>query len=82
MDNDGKITINGKEVDKILVNGKPFFDKDGKIASKPIYNLGEPEFIEAMTKETGVAAPAAPQAELNMDPSILAPEMAAPQPAK
>lgn len=57
-------------------------NKDGKIASKPIYNLGEPEFIEAMTKETGVAAPAAPQAELNMDPSILAPEMAAPQPAK
>lgn len=29
---DGKITVNGKEVNQILVNGKPFFDRDGKIA--------------------------------------------------
>jgi len=34
IDNDGKITVNGKEVDQIMVNGKPFFDKDGKIALK------------------------------------------------
>jgi hypothetical protein len=34
ISNDGKITANGKEVDQILVNGKPFFDKDGKIALK------------------------------------------------
>jgi hypothetical protein len=32
IDADGKITVNGKEVNQILVNGKPFFDKDGKIA--------------------------------------------------
>src|SRR5690606_19015445 len=32
IDEDGKITVNGKEVNQILVNGKPFFDKDGKIA--------------------------------------------------
>jgi hypothetical protein len=32
VDAEGKITINGKEVNQILVNGKPFFDKDGKIA--------------------------------------------------
>ncbi len=32
IDNEGKITVNGKEVNQILVNGKPFFDKDGKIA--------------------------------------------------
>lgn len=32
IDSDGKITVNGKEVNQILVNGKPFFDKDGKIA--------------------------------------------------
>ncbi|OPG93915.1 hypothetical protein B2I21_34155, partial [Chryseobacterium mucoviscidosis] len=30
----GKITVNGKEADQIMVNGKPFFDKDGKIALK------------------------------------------------
>ena len=34
MDNDGKITANGRDVDKILVNGKPFFDENGKIALK------------------------------------------------
>jgi len=28
----GKVTVNGKEVNQILVNGKPFFDRDGKIA--------------------------------------------------
>ena len=32
IDAEGKITVNGKEVNQILVNGKPFFDKDGKIA--------------------------------------------------
>jgi hypothetical protein len=30
ISNDDKITVNGKAVDKIMVNGKPFFDKDGK----------------------------------------------------
>ncbi|WP_336731034.1 TonB-dependent receptor [Chryseobacterium sp. VD8] len=34
IDNNGKITVNGKEADQIMVNGKPFFDKDGKIALK------------------------------------------------
>ncbi|MDR6923505.1 TonB-dependent receptor [Chryseobacterium sp. 2987] len=32
INNEGKITVNGKEVDQIMINGKPFFDKDGKIA--------------------------------------------------
>ncbi|MES2485400.1 MAG: outer membrane beta-barrel protein [Bacteroidota bacterium] len=32
IDQEGKITVNGKEVNQILVNGKPFFDKDGKVA--------------------------------------------------
>lgn len=32
IDDEGKIRVNGKEVNQILVNGKPFFDKDGKIA--------------------------------------------------
>lgn len=31
IDEEGKITVNGKEVNNILVNGKPFFGKDGKI---------------------------------------------------
>ncbi|WP_294822685.1 outer membrane beta-barrel protein [uncultured Flavobacterium sp.] len=32
IDEEGKITVNGKEVNQILVNGKPFFDRDGKVA--------------------------------------------------
>jgi len=34
VDSDGKITVNGKEVTQFLVNGKPFFDKDGAVAIK------------------------------------------------
>ncbi|MEO8254183.1 MAG: outer membrane beta-barrel protein, partial [Flavobacterium sp.] len=34
IDSDGKITANGKEVTQILVNGKPFFDRDGAMALK------------------------------------------------
>lgn len=53
IDNDGKITINGKEVDKILVNGKPFFDKDGKIALKnlPADLIKNIQFTTSKTKE-------------------------------
>ncbi len=29
---DGKIKVNGKEVNNVLVNGKPFFGADGKVA--------------------------------------------------
>lgn len=34
LDKDGKITVNGKEVSKILVNGKEFFGDDPQIALK------------------------------------------------
>jgi Outer membrane protein beta-barrel family/CarboxypepD_reg-like domain len=34
VDNEGKITVNGKEVTQFLINGKPFFDKDGAVALK------------------------------------------------
>lgn len=34
VDNAGKITVNGREVNQVLVNGKAFFDKDGAIAIK------------------------------------------------
>lgn len=36
IDADKKITVNGKEVNQILVNGKPFFDADGQIALQNI----------------------------------------------
>jgi hypothetical protein len=34
IDNLGKITVNGKEVNQVLVNGKPFFDKEGAMVLK------------------------------------------------
>ncbi|MCH2195511.1 outer membrane beta-barrel protein [Kordia sp.] len=34
VDSDGKIKVNGKEVNQILVSGKPFFGNDPKIATK------------------------------------------------
>lgn len=34
IDKEGKITVNGKEVNEILVNGKSFFGKDGAVAIK------------------------------------------------
>ncbi|GIZ08862.1 outer membrane beta-barrel protein [Flavobacterium sp. UMI-01] len=32
VDDDGKISVNGKEVSQVLVNGKAFFGKDGAVA--------------------------------------------------
>jgi len=34
VDEEGQITVNGKEVNKILVNGKPFFSDDPTIATR------------------------------------------------
>ena len=34
IDNEGKITVNGKEIKKILVDGEEFFSNDPKVASK------------------------------------------------
>lgn len=34
VDSDGKITVNGKEIKKFLVDGKEFFSSDPKVASK------------------------------------------------
>jgi len=53
IDNDGKITVNGKEVDQIMINGKPFFDKDGKIALQniPADIIKSIQFTTTKTKE-------------------------------
>lgn len=49
-------------------------DKDGKVASKFFYNLGDPELINVLDKMTGLKAPtAAPEATLQND--LLAPPM-------
>ncbi len=61
IDEEGKITVNGKEVNQILVNGKPFFDKDGKVALQnlPSDIINKVQVTDTKTKKeekTGAAA--------------------------
>ncbi len=53
ISNEGKITVNGKEADQILINGKPFFDKDEKIALQnlPADIIKSIQFTTTKTKE-------------------------------
>ena len=52
IDTNGKITVNGKVVNKILVNGKPFFDEDGKIALQnlPSGIIDKVQVVDTKTK--------------------------------
>lgn len=61
IDADGKISVNGKEVNQILVNGKPFFDKDGKVALQnlPSNIINKVQVTDTKTKKeekTGTTA--------------------------
>lgn len=53
INEEGKITVNGKEVNNILVNGKPFFGKDGKIATQnlPADMIEKVQVSDTKTKE-------------------------------
>ncbi len=68
-------------------------DKDGKIASKPFFNLGDPELVTVLDKQTGLSAPKVnPNVQLQpggmgMDPAAAAAQQAPqqqanPQPAE
>lgn len=61
IDNEGKITVNGKEVNQILVNGKPFFDKDGKIALQnlPSDIINKVQISDTKTKKEELSGQAA-----------------------
>ncbi len=59
VDSDGKITANGKEVTKILVDGKEFFSDDPKVASKnlPVNMVDKLQVVERksdLARMTGV----------------------------
>jgi outer membrane beta-barrel protein/carboxypeptidase-like protein len=61
IDNEGKITVNGKEVNQILVNGKPFFDKDGKVALQnlPSDIINKVQITDTKTKKEELTKQAA-----------------------
>lgn len=58
---EGKITVNGKEVNQILVNGKPFFDKDGKVALQnlPSEIINKVQISDTKTKKEELSNQAA-----------------------
>lgn len=54
-------------------------DKEGKLLGRPYFNLGDPEFVETMTKLTGIQAPqmqpqAQPQPQMEIAPQEKAPQ--------
>lgn len=54
VDEDGKITLNGKDISKILVNGKEFFSGDTKVAMKNL-TVDMIEKIKAYDKKSDLA---------------------------
>ncbi|UBB88671.1 TlpA family protein disulfide reductase [Candidatus Kaistella beijingensis] len=56
-------------------------DKDGKIASRFFYNLGDPEIVTVLDKVTGLKAPMV-QPEAHLQNDLLAPQNQAPQEQK
>ena len=72
VSSDGKITVNGKEVNNILVNGKPFFGKDGKVATKnlPSEIIDKVQISDTKTKEEELAGQAASSEEKTINLTI------------
>lgn len=69
---DGKITVNGKAVNNILVNGKPFFGKDGKVATQnlPADIIDKVQVSDTKTKEEELSGQAASSEEKTINLTI------------
>lgn len=54
IDSDGKITAHGKEIDKIMVDGKPFFFNDPNLATKnlPAKIIDKVKVIDRMSEQS------------------------------
>ncbi|MFC4738962.1 outer membrane beta-barrel protein [Flavobacterium ponti] len=72
IDDEGKITVNGKEVNNILVNGKPFFGKDGKIATQnlPAEMIDKVQVTDTKTKSEEISGRAASSNESTINLTI------------
>jgi thiol-disulfide isomerase/thioredoxin len=53
-------------------------DKEGKVASKFFFNLGDPELVNTLDKLTGLKAPVAPP-EVNLQNDLVTPPIPAPE---
>ncbi|MGL2966530.1 outer membrane beta-barrel protein [Flavobacterium sp. XGLA_31] len=69
---EGKITVNGKEVNNILVNGKPFFGKDGKIATQnlPAEIIDKVQVVDTKTKSEQISGEASGSQEKTINLTI------------
>ena len=69
---EGKITVNGKEVNNILVNGKPFFGKDGKIATQnlPAEIIDKVQVTDTKTKSEQISGESASSQEQTINLTI------------
>ncbi|MFN3968402.1 outer membrane beta-barrel protein [Flavobacterium sp.] len=69
---EGKITVNGKEVNNILVNGKPFFGKDGKIATQnlPAEIIDKVQVVDTKTKSEEISGEASSSQEKTINLTI------------
>lgn len=72
IDEEGKITVNGKEVNNILVNGKPFFGKDGKIATQnlPAEIIDKVQVTDTKTKKEELTGKSASSDEKTINLTI------------
>lgn len=72
IDDEGKITVNGKEVNNILVNGKPFFGIDGKIATQnlPADMIDKVQITDTKTKAEELSGKAASSNESTINLTI------------
>ena len=72
IDEEGKITVNGKEVNNILVNGKPFFGKDGKIATQnlPADMIDKVQVTDTKTKAEEISGKASTSNESTINLTI------------
>jgi hypothetical protein len=57
---EGEITVNGKAVNNILVNGKPFFGKDGKVATQnlPANIIDKIQVVDTKSKSEEISGDA------------------------
>src|SRR5690554_2765447 len=72
IDSDGIIKVNGKQVNQILVNGKPFFDADGKIALQnlPAEIINKVQVTDKKTKEQEISGEASTTDDLSINLTI------------
>jgi len=69
IDTDGTIRVNGRVVTEVLVNGKSFFDKDGKIAihNLPADIVEKVQVSDKKTEEQKISGESATSEELSMN---------------